>query len=297
MALAEKHTLLITGGSGYLGRHVSAYAAKYCAVATTYVNRASHIQAGTPYQLDVTKADQTLALIKQLQPTAIIHCVAANPGSDESTMMTINAEGSRHIAQAAANIGARLVHVSTDMVHDGTASPYDDAIQPTPISTYGHSKALAETYIAQVHPGAAIVRTSLIYGLTDMDRGTAGFVARLKANETLTLFSDVVRQPVWTETLSQALFKLALENLDFTGILNVVGRQAIDRAAFGRKMLAWWRVDVDSNELIQTGFGANLPHPPPLDIRLNIAKGERVLGMTFPGVDDVLQQHYGLNNL
>lgn len=286
--------ILITGGSGYLGRHVTTYAAKHTAVATTYVHQANRIQAGTPYQLDVTDADQTLALVERLQPNAIIHCVAANPGSDESTMMTINAEGSRHVAQAAANIGARLVHVSTDMVHDGTASPYDDAVEPTPTSTYGRSKALAEAYIAQIHPNAAIVRTSLIYGLTDMDRGTASFVARLRANETLTLFSDVIRQPVWTETLSQALLKLALEISDFAGILNVVGRQAIDRATFGRKMLAWWQVDVDTNDLIQIGYGANLPHPPPLDIRLNITKGEQVLGMTFPGVDDVLHQHHNL---
>ena len=289
MTSAKQPIILITGGSGYLGRHVTVAAASNWQVVTTYGSRVQRIAAGTSYQLDITNADQTRRLFEQLSPEAIVHCVAANPGSDEATMMSINGTGSGNVARAAAAVGARLVHVSTDLVHDGANSPYPDETAPTPTSLYGRSKALAEALVAEAHPSAAIVRTSLIYGLQEMDRGTAGFVARLKANQPLILFRDVVRQPVWVDTLCRALLKLSLENRNFAGIINVVGRQALDRETFGRKMLAWWQVD--SDPLVQSGLGADLPDPPPLDIRLKVEKGEALLAMPFLGVDEVLQQH------
>ena len=46
-------------------------------------------------------------------------------------------------------------------------------------------------------------------GLDEMDRGTQGFVERLKADQPLILFSDVIRQPVWVDTLVEALLRLA----------------------------------------------------------------------------------------
>jgi dTDP-4-dehydrorhamnose reductase len=120
-----------------------------------------------------------------------------------------------------------------------------------------------------------------------MDRGTAGFLERLERGELLTLFDDVIRQPVWVETLSQALLKLV--DLDFGGILNVAGRQALTRQEFGRKMLAWWGVDY--SDKIRSGRAADISDSIPLDLRMSVAKGEQLLQMSFPGVDEVLVMH------
>ncbi len=279
-------TLLITGGSGYLGRHLCRYATNKFATHTTFLHHKTDITAGVPHRLDITDAAAVRALVRELSPTAIIHCAASNPGQDEARMLTINRDGSAAIAAAAAEIGARLVHVSTDMVHAGTNAPYPDDAPPSPITRYGESKAAAEAAIAEIYPSTAIVRTSLIYGLEEMDRGTAGFVRRLSAGETLTLFSDQIRQPVWVETLSAALLALAADFPAVRGTLNVAGEQALSRAEFGQRMLDWW--GVAWREHTTFGRAADLPVPSPLDLRLDVSAAETVLGMSFPGVDAVL---------
>jgi dTDP-4-dehydrorhamnose reductase len=117
-----------------------------------------------------------------------------------------------------------------------------------------------------------------------MDRGTAGFIERLNSGQKLVLFNDVIRQPIWVETLAEALLRL-VDN-DFSGILNVVGRQALTREAFGRRMLAWW--GVEAGDLVQSGRAADISDTIPLDLRMTVDKAERVLHMTFPGVDEVI---------
>lgn len=283
----RKKTLLITGGSGYLGRRLTARAVEEFEVFTTYSAHAGQIKAGYSLPLDLTDREAVLRLITDLSPQAIIHTAAINPGKGgDETMRRVNVDGSRYVAEGVAAAGARLVHVSTDVVHDGRHAPYADDARPSPLNEYGRSKAAAEAAVAEIAPQAAIVRTSLIYGLTEMDRGTESFVKRLEAGQPLVLFSDVIRQPVWVDVLAEALLKLIA--IDFAGILNVAGRQALTRQEFGRRMLAWWQVDPAN--LLQSGRAADISDTIPLDLRLNIGKAEQVLQMSLPGVDEVLVQ-------
>ena len=79
-----------------------------------------------------------------------------------------------------------------------------------------------------VYPSAVVVRTSLMYGLDEMDRGTAGFAERLGRGESLTLFSDVQRNPVQVDALADAL--VALCAIEYAGLLNVAGGIELDPA-------------------------------------------------------------------
>ncbi len=283
---ANGKLLLVTGGSGYLGRHLTATAKKDFTVHTTWRKNPSQVMAGIPHKLDITNKSAVVELIKRLKPDAVIHTAAANPGMPEAAMMAINQDGSQNIAVAAAKFGARLVHVSTDALHSGKNAPYADETSPSPITPYGHSKAAAEAAVMQANPNAAIVRTSLIYGLQEMDRGTAGFVQRLQRGKSLALFHDVIRQPVWVNTLVEALLKLAFERRNFAGTLNVAGHQILSREAFARRMLAWWGIGYES--MISSASAAEMGVNTPLDLRLDISKGEALLQMPFPGVDEVL---------
>ena len=281
----KPNTLLITGGSGYLGRHLTPKAAETFNVYTTYHTHAKEVKAGQPVPLNLANRDEVLRVAAQIKPDAIIHAAAINPGKGtDQLMMQINARGSRYVAQAAANVGARLIHVSSDVIHDGNNAPYADDAPPNPLNGYGRSKAAAETAIAEVYPQAAIVRTSLIYGLNIMDRGTEGFANRLNSGEPLLLFTDVIRQPVWVDSLVTALLKLV--EIDFGGTLNVGGNQALTRAEFGRKMLAWWHVD--TRGLLGTGKAADISDTIPLDLRLLTGQAKHLLQINFPGVDEVL---------
>ncbi len=282
-----RKSILITGGSGYLGQHLTARAIQTYSVHTTYHNHPDEIKAGHPLPLNLTNRAAVLRLLDVLAPEVIIHLAAINPGGSEREMMQVNADGTRYIAEGAIAVGARLIFVSTDVVHSGQNAPYEDDAPPTPINFYGRSKAAAEAAIADIAPQAVIVRTSLIYGLEQMDRGTAGFAQRLQSRRPLVLFNDVIRQPVWVETLNEALLKLI--ELDFVGTLNVVGRQALTREEFGRRMLDWWQVN--HRGLLNSGRASDVSQTVPLDLRLTTAKAEQLLQMTFPGVDEVLAMH------
>lgn len=278
-------TILLTGASGYLGQHVAIRAAEKYELYSAYATNPNRITAGQPVQLDLRNRAIVRQVITKLKPQAIIHAAAINPGQgDAEAMQQINSDGSRYVAEAAVAIGARLVCVSTDVVHSGQNAPYSDEAAPTPINDYGQSKAAGEAAVREVDPNAAIVRTSLIYGLERMDRGTEGFIKRLEAGQTLKLFSDVIRQPVWVESLAGALLKLV--EIEYSGLLNVMGRQVLSREEFGRCMLEFWGVETD--ERVQSGLGADISSTIPLDLRMTYTKAEQLLQMSLYGVDEAL---------
>ena len=281
--------IFVTGGSGYLGRRVCR--AAHRAGAQTYAgygNSPDLIDVGDPVAFDLRAPSSCAALLRDLRPDAIIHCAAINPGKDPDLMRPINLDGTRAVARIAAEIGARIVHVSTDVVHDGTAAPYADDAAPTPLGLYAETKAAAERAVLdEAADRAAIVRTSLIYDLDEIDHGTASFLRRLDENPPLRLFHDVLRQPVFAPALADALFRLAQSEV--TGSLNVAGSQALTREAFGRKMLSFWGADpedprIESISARAEGFTVAL------DLRLHLDRARRLSWVRMPGVDEVMKE-------
>ena len=197
--------LLITGASGYLGRRLTLQAASEHEVFAGYARRRDRIAAGRPVELDLLRPEAAVDALARIRPDAVIHAAAINPGGPEALMDAVNVGGSRRLAAAAAGIGARFVHVSTDVVHDGRNAPYADGAEPTPVGAYPRSKAAAERAVLAALPAAAVVRTSLIYGLDELDHGTRSFAERLRRGAAVRLFADVVRQPIWVESLARAL--------------------------------------------------------------------------------------------
>ncbi len=283
--------LLITGASGFLGRHLSRLAEKRYRIWAGYGRHPESLNGGNPLQLDFSRPSaltSTLAGLGLDSSDAVIHTAAINPGGDESQMRTVNVDGSRLVAELAASTGARLIHISTDVVHDGSRAPYADSVPVSPLNAYAASKAEAETAVLRAHPDALIVRTSLIYGLETMDRGTAGFAGRLQRGEPVRLFHDVIRQPIGVDDLALALLRLL--DLDVSGHLNVAGRQALTREAFGRKMLDFWRVPDRHN--VESVAAAAISDRIPLDLRLDLSRAES-LGLELPGVDELLDRAGG----
>ena len=280
--------LLLTGASGYLGSTLSRIALNDHSVISGYSSGEDRVRAGVPERLDLLAGTPELArILDRLQPEAIIHAASVNPGGPEALMRPVNVDGTRRLAELAAERGIRWVQVSTDVVHDGSAAPYSDDASPTPLGTYAQSKADGERAVLEVLPGATIVRTSLIYGLETMDRGTEGFAERLASGQPVKLFSDVIRQPVWVDALARALVKLAERNPG--GFINVAGSQAISREAFARRMLEFWRVE--GRERAQSVEARSLGLEIPYDLRLDLGRARQIFGDgALPGVDEVLER-------
>jgi dTDP-4-dehydrorhamnose reductase len=279
--------LLITGGSGYLGRHLVRRVAATWAGEWRYTFFSADPH-GLPQgmALDVRDAAAVSALAEAFAPDAVIHTVGSNRSAD---MAAVIVEGTRHVAAAAAVARARLVHLSTDSVFDGAAAPYDERAWAEPINAYGRAKAAAEV-IARAHPNAVIVRTSLIYGLEEMDNGTAWMAEALRAGRPVTLFTNQRRNPVWVETLCRACLELI--ELDYRGVLNVAGRQVMTRAEFGLRLLDWWGVQERATLALAEDHSGRWP----LDCEMDLTLATRLLTTPLPGVDEVLARNRTLMN-
>jgi dTDP-4-dehydrorhamnose reductase len=279
--------ILVTGGSGYLGEWVVRLARSHWDVTATYLNRPVDREEDEPgvtwHRLDVRDGAAVGDLVHQVRPAVIVHTAALNPGQGTGFEAT-NAAGSRHVARAAAACGARLIHVSTDVVFDGERGNYVEEDPPAPITPYGRSKALAEAEVRASGAEALIVRTSLIYGWRPRpDRNTRWVVGDLSAGRPVRLFTDELRCPIWVESLAAALVELA--GLGHTGILHVAGAQALSRYELGVRLARFH--GLDPGPLIPARSRESGLHRP-LDCTLDCSRARALLRTPLPGVDEVL---------
>jgi len=273
--------ILITGGSSYLGQHLVPLAMKSSAHSICYTfHQHDPLQRPQARYLNIRNQKEVELLIHEFIPDIIIHLVGSNRGSDMSAVIE---QGAKHITSAAMVVGARLIHLSTDVVFNGLEAPYDETSPPSPVNEYGRAKAAAELIVGR-HENHVIVRTSLIYGLRSMDHGTRWMVQALRSGKPIRLFDNQYRNPIWAETLSQACLELAANN--HVGIIHVAGRQVMSRAQFALKMLTWWGITEQHN----LSIGPSLGHDQPLNCELDLSRAHAVLSTPLLGVDEVLSR-------
>lgn len=266
--------LLITGSSGYLGTELTRRAP---GATGTYLS--SERPGGV--RLDVRRADAVHRLVGEQQPEAIIHTAYREGGDDAEE---VNVAGSSNVARAAAEVGARLVHVSTDLVFDGALGrPYTEDDEPRPIIEYGRQKLDAELAVRDVLPEALIVRTSLIYGGGEPSRHELIALDAAGGRAEMKFFSDELRNPVHVGDLAQALLELARS--DLPGILHVAGADAVDRYEFARRAVTARGGEPDG---LESALAAEHPTPRPLDCRLDSSRARAHVGVPLRGVGEVL---------
>jgi dTDP-4-dehydrorhamnose reductase len=206
--------LLVTGAAGMLGTDVVAAAAGHDVVALTRA------------QLDVTDAEAVREVMRDARPGAVINCAAWTDvdGAEtaEAAATAINGDGAGHVASAAAEAGAFVVHVSTDYVFAGDASkPYAEADPTGPRTAYGRSKLAGERAVAAAAPaGHAIVRTAWLFG--PHGKNFVDTMLRLGGErDALTVVADQIGSPTYSGHLAQAL--VAIAEARPNGVLHVAG--------------------------------------------------------------------------
>lgn len=273
--------LLVTGGAGYLGAAVVRAAGEWEVACTRFRRPPPGDLNCKVVDVDLREADAMARVFEAWRPDAVVHTAVSNGSSDEVTCL---ADVAAHVAASAADVGARLVHLSSDAVLSGTGAPFPDDAPPKPLSPYGIAKAKAELRVLARYPAATLVRTSLIFGLAPLDKHNRWMVDALLTGQDVHLYRDEIVCPIWVQNLAAAVVELA--GLHAPGHLNVAGSQPMSRWDFGLRILAALGMPPGPN-LRQASISDQMPARPG-DRTLDIAMAKAVLTTPLLSVDEAL---------
>lgn len=226
--------VLVTGAGGQLGREV----VDLCTAAGDHVAACDH---GT---LDITDRDQVLQVIAAAAPEAVVHAGAwTNVDGCETEpdrAYAVNAIGTRHVAEAARMVGARMCYVSTDYVFDGTGTrPYHEWDAVNPLSVYGRSKLGGE---AALRPEDTVVRTSWVCGRHGKNF-LKTILSRAAEGQQLPVVDDQHGCPTFAEDLAGMIRRLVVARLP--GLFHVTNQGPTTWYRFARDAVEAAGLDVD----------------------------------------------------
>lgn len=194
--------VLVTGAAGQLGIDVVWH----------FRGMGDEVIAADRATLDIADPDAVRRAIESTRPHVVVNAAAYTAVDACEThaelAMLINGTAVGHLAAACADVGAHLVHVSTDYVFDGTLDrPYREDDRPNPMSAYGRTKLAGEIAAG---PDAAIARTSWVCGAHGDNM--VKLVLRLAGElDELAFVDDQRGCPTFTADLAPALRRLALD--------------------------------------------------------------------------------------
>lgn len=274
--------LLITGGSGNLGRPLSDLSARRWPTTSTYFHNPD-VGGGTPSQLDMRDAAAVHDLVRRVHPDIIIHAATSDRSDDMAHTIR---SAARHISEAAKAVQARLIALSTDVIFDGTQAPYDEDSPPTPVHPYGKAKADADRILLDTYDNCLLVRTSLIYDLHPNNEQIHWMRSAIEAGEIISLFEDEIRQPIWSRNLAQVLIELVEH--DITGILNVAGPEHLSRWAFGCALIQ--AMGYNPNEVARPTRAAEIAPKRPRNCTLVLDKALDLLKTPLVPIGKALEE-------
>lgn len=272
--------ILITGGDGQLGTELRHLLDEK---KIEYVST----DAG---EMDITNAEQTMEVVKKINPELIYHCAAytaVDKAEDEGRKLdeVINVAGTGNVALAAKEVGAKLVYISTDYVFDGTKKEgmYQPDDPKNPQSEYGRTKLLGEQAVQELLTDYYIIRTSWVFGVYGHN-----FVFTMQklaeTHDTITVVNDQFGRPTWTRTLAEFMVYIFEHKAPF-GIYHLSNENSCSWYEFAKEILKDTTVNVvpvTSQEYVQK---AKRPQYSVMDL-----EKAKSLGFEIPAWQTALQE-------
>jgi dTDP-4-dehydrorhamnose reductase len=249
--------------------------------------------------IDLTKHEQLRSLIQELKPRVIFNAAAYTAvdkaESEPDTARAINAIAPKVLAEAAKEIGAGLIHYSTDYVYDGqNPGLYLETDLPNAQSTYGRTKAEGDEAIAHIGGEFAILRTSWVYGA----RGANFLLTMLrlgKERSELRIVDDQIGSPTWCRHLAMTSLQVATQMVSGqfnSGIYNTTNTGFTSWYGFAEEIFQQRhaRTGIAGPKLIPIKTEEfPLPAPRPRNSRLSNEKFVRQFGAPLPTWQSALE--------
>ena len=288
--------LLITGITGFLGRHLAQVASdrdwNVVGVTRSTPNMTVCVRA------DLAEPGAARDAIEQLSPDAVIHC-AANARTNDCEKFPELAERDNVLATrllAEACEGLRLVVCSTDLVFDGDRSGgmYAECDEPNPINIYGRSKLAMERMLREMGSHAIVARLPLLFGPPAVRDGKGsflgGWVEHLRQHQSLVLFTDEWRTPLSARDAASGLLA-CLDHGRPSETYHLAGNERVNRYELGRRFVAEAEASLQLDAaLLKPGVQADVPMAAPRakDVSLDGGKAQRELGFEPASLDEEL---------
>ncbi len=237
--------------------------------------------------------ESVLAGIAAARPDVVINAAAYTAvdkaESEEDLAMRVNGAGAGHVAEAAARLGAPLLHLSTDYVFDGTLDrPYREDDPTAPSGAYGRSKLAGERLVGELNPNSAVLRTAWVYSPFG-----ANFVCTmLRLNETrdeVGVVADQQGNPTSALDIADALLIIARQirengSPELRGVFHMTGGGEATWADLAEAVFAEAHARGRRLTGVKRIATAEYPTPArrPLNSRLDNAKLGRVYGLALP---------------
>ena len=283
--------VVVLGSNGQLGSDV----------VRAFAENGDDVFPLTHSDIEIGNGESVASKLRELQPALVVNTAAMhhveNCELKPESAFAVNALGARNLALTARDIGAVLIHVSTDYVFDGgKTSPYEEDDPPRPLSVYGNSKLAGEYFVRSTLVKHFVLRTSAIYGKSPCRaKGGLNFIQLMlklakERGEVRVVDSEIVT-PTSTSDLARQM--VALSRCDSYGLYHATAEGACSWFEFAREIFALTDTQVNLKVAGPNEFPAKVPRPK-YSVLEN--RGLKLLGLnTFRPWQEGLQDYLGIS--
>jgi dTDP-4-dehydrorhamnose reductase len=207
--------ILVTGATGQLGSELSVLSASYNQYEWIFADRT---------QATLDNLELLESQLKEINPNIVFNCGAYTAvdkaESEKDLAFTVNHLAVGLIAKYARENNAKLIHISTDYVFDGSSSvALDEEAKTSPINVYGESKLAGETACLEENPESIIIRTSWVY--SKFGNNFVKTMQRLmQERDEINVVNDQIGSPTYAADLAQAMIDVIESPEWISGIYN-----------------------------------------------------------------------------
>jgi dTDP-4-dehydrorhamnose reductase len=292
--------IFLTGGSGFLGWHVlQRLAGKYDLWCASHASPLPDMREIKAVPVDFENPASLKGMIMPIAPDVVIHLAALSKTGvceeNPDLARRINTDVTGEILGEIDPFKTRMIHISTDLVFDGSKGFYKESDKPNPMMVYAKTKLEAEKLVQSRGGNYAILRLALMYG--SGSPGHDSFLSWLEkgiALGSVVLFTDEYRTPLYARDAGSAIASL-IES-DFTGIMHLGGSQRCSRQEFGVEFARQKGYPVD------VIIGKKLKDAPmkmyrPPDVSLDSSLAKNVLDIDPCSIREGISHYLGIPDL
>jgi dTDP-4-dehydrorhamnose reductase len=275
--------IFVTGCNGLLGQKLVELISSrpdHHLIATAKSKLIPTLPRGEFHSLDISNHLAVKEIISTTKPDVVINTAAMTQvdqcETEREKCWQANVEAVSYLVDACLKNNVHLVHVSTDFIFDGSHGPLDENEKPNPISYYGESKLAGELVIQKSAVTWTILRTVLVYGVTqDMSRSNIVLWVKksLEEGKTINVVNDQWRTPTLAEDLAMGCFLAATKKA--IGVFNVSGNQMMTPYDIAMATAEFFKLDKSLiHQTDSTKFTQPAKRPPRTGFIIEKAKRE-----------------------